>query len=1130
MPPIRTVLSIAFVLSVSSASLAQSEYGFVNTRPSGQPYLSPEESVKRLHVPPGWEVKVFAAEPDIINPISFTIDERGRLWVVECYEYPKRTPPGRKPRDRIKVLEDTTGTGHADKVTVWAEGKDLPTFDLASGIEVGRGGVFLGAAPYLMFLQDTKAVGRCDHCEILLRGFGSQDTHEVLNTLQWGPDGWLYGNQGIFTQSKVGDVELTAAVWRYSTENRKFEIFAEGTSNPWGLDFDEHGQAFLTACVIPHAFHMIPGGTYIRQAGASLNPYAYGLLHEISDHLHHSESGWAHAGALVLQGDHVPPEYRDSLLMGSIHGTCIKRDLLSRRGSTFVARHGPDFLTSGDKNFRPINMRWGPDGSIYVIDWHDQNPCHQADPNSWDMTHGRIYKIQRTGTQSIPPGDLAQRSSKELVELLKNDNPWWYRTALRLLRERRDRSVVPLLQDLALQSSRDTYALRGLWGFYAAGAFDDPIAEKTLSHPSSCVRAWIVRLLGESGRVSDAMLNRFVEKARQDSAAEVRLQLASTAQRLTHQDTLPLLHALMGHADDAQDPCIPLMIWLAYEPHVVPHEQEVLDWLREHAAGNPLVLDEILPRVLRRLLATGQGKEIGACVRFLGEVTNSTLRRRALQAIVAALQDRQVNAPPEWKRVLEELHKDANAEVQHLARRLAVAFHDAVALRRTLAIALDSTKPLTDRIDAVHDLGVAHPAQALPGLEKILAADNPAELRSAVCRTLAAYDDPAIATHVVARWKDYPPAVRVDAVNLLASRKAWAQELLAAVGRKEVPRTDLTNNTILRIRALRDKGLDQQIGTVWGRVRDRTPAELNELITRVRDALPQGRSSMERGRKVFENQCAKCHRFEGKGHDVGPSLDGADRSIEYLLVNILDPNRVVGQPYFTRVVALKSGRVETGLLAAEDPQTVTLKTENDALKVIPRSEIEELTVQEKSLMPEGLNKNLSLQDFRDLVRYLMADPFLTDVVVSGPFPPEKPPVIDLGDPRSVARLGGSWPIVGPSGRVALPAPRNDVESLAYVSGDVFARTPFHTRLLLGGSVRMQAWLNGRKVYDGMPADGAAAPDRAGVEVDLQAGRNTLVFVLWYRGTRDVLFARLLDPHRQLSYSSVEAQQKEADHR
>jgi hypothetical protein len=207
---------VLLVLSPPSPVLAQKNLGFDNTKPSGQPYLPPEESLRRLRVPPGWEVKLFAAEPDVVNPIAFTVDERGRLWVVECYEYPKRTAKGAKPRDRIKILEDTTGAGRADKVTVWAEGKDLPiSWDLASGIEVGHGGVFLGAAPHLFFLRDTQGAGRCDRQEILLSGFGSQDTHETLNTLQWGPDGLLYGLHGIFTQSQIGEVQMNAAVWRY---------------------------------------------------------------------------------------------------------------------------------------------------------------------------------------------------------------------------------------------------------------------------------------------------------------------------------------------------------------------------------------------------------------------------------------------------------------------------------------------------------------------------------------------------------------------------------------------------------------------------------------------------------------------------------------------------------------------------------------------------------------------------------------------------------------------------------------------------------------------------------------------------------------------------------------------------
>ncbi len=203
------------------------------------------------------------------------------------------------------------------------------------------------------------------------------------------------------------------------------------------MDFDRNGDCFLACCVIPHLFHMVPGGNYIRQGGTSFNPYAYGQLKEICDHTHHKESGWAHAGLIVLEGETIPADLRGSLLMGSIHGCSVKHDNLRPNGSTYIGTHAPDFLVSGDKNFRPINMRWGPDGSIYLIDWHDQNPCHQADPGSWDMTHGRIYKIQRTGAKPQPAIDLAKLTNEELIGLLTKDNPYYYRTALRLLNERK---------------------------------------------------------------------------------------------------------------------------------------------------------------------------------------------------------------------------------------------------------------------------------------------------------------------------------------------------------------------------------------------------------------------------------------------------------------------------------------------------------------------------------------------------------------------------------------------------------------------------------------------------------------------------------------------------------------------
>jgi putative heme-binding domain-containing protein len=882
------------------------------------------------------------------------------------------------------------------------------------------------------------------------------------------------------------------------------------------MDFDAHGQCFLACCVIPHLFHMIPGGTYKRQASTSFNPYAYGLLDEICDHTHHKESGWAHAGLIVLEGSHVPREYRGSLLMGSIHGCSIKRDTLRRNSSTFRAGHAPDFLVSGDKNFRPINMRWGPDGSIYVIDWHDQNPCHQAAPGSWDMTHGRIYKIQRKGAKNTPPPDLGKKSSKELVELLKNDNPWWYRTALRLLAERRDRKVVPQLRALALESKDDTHCLRGLWGLYAVGAFDEAVARRCLKHKSPWVRSWAIRLLGEAGHVLDKQLERFTELARKDEAPEVRLQLASTARRLIKQDTLPLLHNLMKHKEDARDPCLPLMIWLAYEPRVVAQRDAALSWLRENAAGNPLVLNSMMPNTIRRLVDAGRRGDLAACVRFLREAKEPAVRLQALRSMVTALQGKVRSAPDGWKGVLARLEKDNDEEVRRLAGRLAVNFHDLVALGRALVLAKDTLKPVSQRIDAIRDVALVHPPEALAVLQALVSKDRATEVRCEACRALAAYDNKDLPRALLAGWKNYPAELRIEVVNLLSGRKPWARELLAAVGKKEVARTDLHNNIILRILAFKDANLSKQIEQVWGRIR-KTPAELTALIDKMRGNLGRGRASFERGRKVFEANCAKCHKFEGKGHQVGPELDGAGRDIEYLLVNILDPNRVVGQPYYLRYVELKNGRTETGLLAAEDDTSITIKVENDVLKKIEKKDIAgKVQILEKSVMPEGLDKGMTVQDFRDLVRYVMANPFLTEVGVAGPFTAKEAKAIDVKKPRDSKRVTWKRPVVGVPGRIPLPAVKGKEADSAFVTAEVTAPSALRTKLQLGAGHAVQVWLNGRLVYKGQPGKGTT-PDQASVDVPLKQGVNHLLFQVNYKGDREVLYGRLLDPNRKLKY-------------
>jgi len=413
---------------------------------AGQPA---EEAVRNMTLPAGFKAEVMLAEPDIVQPIAFCWDERGRLWVAEGNSYPQKRPDS-KP-DRILIFEDTKGTGKFDKRTVFMDG-----LNLVSGIEVGFGGVWVGAAPELLFIP-RDANDKPGKPRVLLDGFGYQDTHETLNSFIWGPDGWLYGCHGVFTHSRVGKpgtpddqrTPINAGVWRYHPVRQEFEVFAHGTSNPWGLDYDEHGEFFVTACVIPHFYHIVPGARYQRQGGQHFNPYTYEDIKTIADHAHYAGNirdnahwgdrhtktevpvaddtnaaggGHAHCGLCIYQGDNFPPEYRGQFIFGNLHGHRLVNDFADPAGSTFVGKHRADFLRSNDHWFIPIQQKVGPDGALYVSDWSDKQVCHQgsAAVDKWDRGNGRIYRISYEGANKTRNGGL-QPPSKTSRESGKNE-------------------------------------------------------------------------------------------------------------------------------------------------------------------------------------------------------------------------------------------------------------------------------------------------------------------------------------------------------------------------------------------------------------------------------------------------------------------------------------------------------------------------------------------------------------------------------------------------------------------------------------------------------------------------------------------------------------------------------------
>jgi putative membrane-bound dehydrogenase-like protein len=951
--------------------------------------LPPAEAAAAMTVPPGFKVTLFAGEPDVVQPIAFAIDDRGRLWVAEAYSYPVRVPEA-SARDRILIFEDKNSDGCFDTRKVFAE-----RLNLVSGIEVGFGGVWVGAAPNFLFIPDRDGDDHPDGPpQVLLDGWGYQDTHETLNSFTWGPDGWLYGCHGVFTHSRVGipgtpdgdRVPINAGVWRYHPTRHEFEVFAQGTSNPWGVDFDAHGQAFLTACVIPHLYHVIQNARYERQAGPHFNPYTYDDIKTIADHRHYlgatphsgngrsdqAGGGHAHAGALIYLGDSWPESYRGSLFMNNIHGARLNRDVLEPRGSGFVGHHAPDFLLANDRWSQVVSLRAGPDGGVYMIDWYDKNQCHTREVGDHDRTNGRVFKISyERPSETARPIDPQQTDPLVLAGLLSSRNEWQARHARRLLQERapglaagQKRALRARLEQLAFGPGEERVRLNALWTIHAFEGLDEATAIRALEDDNPYHRAWAVQLVTGRGEPSQALLDRFAVRARSDPSPVVRLYLASALQRLPLATRWGILEGLVSHGEDAEDHNLPLMVWYAAEPLAGADASRALN-LALHAK-----LPNLLPLMVRRVSAIGTPEAIELLVAAVGEARSDAVRLTLVEGLIDALKGRrQVAMPAGWMKVYTALQASADTRLRSQATALALTFGDPAALASLRSELVDPARDLGQRRRALAALLKARDPGLPEALRSLIAESS---LRGSVIRGLAEYDDPKAPEAILTAYPALGPDERRDALSTLAARVGSSRTLLEAVGAGRIPARDLAADIVRQLRNHKDPDIDARIGKVWGTVRE-TPAERAKLIARYRTMLtakPPRAPDPELGRSVFARTCQQCHTLLGTGSKVGPELTGSNRAdLDYVLSNVLDPSALIGKDYLAHVVATTDGRVLTGLVQAEDKDALTLQTANE-LVVVPRAEIESRRPSEQSMMPDDLWSQLSDHEVRSLVAYL----------------------------------------------------------------------------------------------------------------------------------------------------------------
>ena len=957
--------------------------------------FTPEEAVRRMVVPPGFHVEVFAAEPMVRQPLSANFDERGRLWVIEYLQYPNpaglkpvtvdqylRTeydrmpdPPPRGPRgaDRIKILEDTDGDGRADKEKVFVGG-----LNLASALAVGHGGVFVGQAPYLLFYPDRDRDDRPDgDPEVLLTGFGLQDAHATVNSLTWGPDGWLYGAQGSTVTARIRGIEFQQGIWRYHPASRRFELFAEGGGNTWGLDFDRTGNAFGSSNGAYITFHTVQGGYYLKgfaKHGPLHNPHTYGYFGPIA-YQGAKQGGHVTPGGIIYKGDAFPAAFRGAFIGGNLLANAVYWHVLKQQGSTFAGRHGGTLIDARDRWFRPIDVLTGPDAAVYVVDWYDKRAAHLDPRDTWDRSNGRIYRVVYGERRKVPPFDLAKESTAELVALRQSSNDWLVTEARRILAERRDPTAVPILKTFLKDDRDETIALRDFWALFASGGLDDGIALESLAHPVAAVRRWTIRLLGDDHRMNSALRAKLISLAAGEADPAVRSQLASRCQRWNPNDSLPILERLMHRDLDATDTHIPNLIWWAFERQLRNDRFAVVSLLCESDAQLATLVQVIRERVARVLAAEGSAESFTLCARLLAAAPSDAKESPILAGLDLGLEGvRLVQPSPALAHELDRLWTSSSGAPGRHAHRVCARMGRPEATLAAVKLACDPGAVETSRIAMIELLGQLGRAGDRAVLLGLIEPSSSQSIQLAAVAGLGRFQDDLLAAPLLARGRTASPVVRDRIVGLLASRPAWAGALVDAVARRDFAARELSPAHVQLIAQVGDPALVKRLESLWGKAPAPGSPEKKRRIAEIRGLLPEGdKGNAVRGKLVFKENCAVCHKLFDEGETIGPELTGADRgNLDFLMTSLVDPSALVRKEYQAQTIALRDGRVLSGLVVDESDRVLTLVDSNRQKTAIARDLIEAAKPADISLMPEGLLEKLTEPQIRDLFRYLQS--------------------------------------------------------------------------------------------------------------------------------------------------------------
>ncbi|WP_306550166.1 c-type cytochrome [Daejeonella sp.] len=964
---------------------------------STQP-TQPQKALSNFQIPNDLTMDLILSEPDIVQPVELSFDHRGRLWVVQYHQYPypkglkvtsvdnflrvhfDKVPPappgGLKGADKISIFEDTNGDGTFDKSTDAISG-----LNIATSVLTGRGKIWVLNPPYLISFDDPEGDGIPNgQASVHLSGFGLEDTHAVANSLRWGPDGWLYGAQGSTTTANISSAvskNITFSgqvIWRYNVDSKVFEVFAEGGGNTFNVEFDSKGRLYSGNNGSDRGPYYKQGGYYPRSLGKHgpyTNPYTFGNLDNME--LIGEKIRFTHS-LIRYEGGKLPAAYEGKMISINPLLNYVQLSRFESKGSALKNIDEKKIVETNDHWFRPVNIKAGPDGAVYIADWYDSRLSHVDPRDTWHKSSGRIYRMRAKGSKvAYASFDLSKLSNVQLIKQLENKNKWFRQQALLQFANRRDKSIVPRLATI-LKTANPDLALEALWAIHVSGGFNDDLASMAILHQDPYVREWSVRLIGDQRKVSSALAAKLAALAATETNVMVRSQLAATSKRLVGSFAIPILKNLIIKHEDSNDPDIPLLIWWAMEAKAETDRDALISVFADKVIWKKkLVQDVLLKRLMQRYILSGGDVNYKAASRLISLAPSKADAKILMSGLREGLRGRDViGLSVELTKAIQPYQ----SELFGAPLALAIRQGNKSAIKKALTVIADENADFDHRLSYIVIFGQTNQPESVPILLRIIeSSKSSGAMKEASLVALQRYDIDEIGLRIVKAYPQFrgDSGVRNAALDLFASRTSWANELFIAISEtKRISKDDVSDQIARRLKQLNNTKISTSADKYWPNVKLSTSSEKNQAIAKYSKLIKSGSGDINKGRILYLANCGYCHRLFNEGGNIGPDLTGYERSnVNYFLLNVVDPNADIREGYGLHRFVTKDGRTIEGKLAASNGDTHTIQTQAGKEIILTVSQIKEMKALPVSIMPERILNRLNDQEVRDLFAYIM---------------------------------------------------------------------------------------------------------------------------------------------------------------